>query len=90
MLLLNRLILSHSDWLRPSCIKDTLIKMQQISVEKILDPAHRARDAAGVDSVIDVVEAMIKPFDYERSELINIYSGSCCILSLSRRFYESL
>ena len=64
--------------------------MQQIGVEKILDPSRRARDAAGVDSLIDVVEAMVKPFDYERSELINIYSGSCCIPSLSRRFHESL
>ena len=42
--------------------------MQQIGVEKILDPSRRARDAAGVDSVIDVVEDMINPFDYERSE----------------------
>ena len=50
--------------------------MQQIGVEKILDPSRRARDAAGVDSVIGVVEAMIKPFDCERSELINIYSES--------------
>ena len=49
--------------------------MQQIGVEKILDPSCHARDAAGVDSVIDVVEAMVNPFDYERSELINIYSG---------------
>ena len=65
--------------------------MRQIGVEKILDPSRRARDAAGVDSVIDVVEAMINPFDYERSELISsIYSGSCCIPYLSRRFYESL
>ena len=63
--------------------------MQQIGVEKILDPSRSARDAAGVDSVIDVVEAMIKPFDYERSELSNIYSGSCFIPSLSR-FHESL
>ena len=64
--------------------------MQQIGVEKILDPSRRARNAAGVDSVIDVVEAMINPFDYERSELISIYSGSCCIPYLSRRFHESL
>ena len=42
--------------------------MQQIGVEKILDPSRRARDAAGVDSVIDVAEAMINLFDYERSE----------------------
>ena len=48
--------------------------MQQIGVEKILDPLCRARDAAGVDSVIVVNEAMINPFNYERSELINIYS----------------
>ena len=64
--------------------------MQQIGVEKILDSSRRARDAARVDSVIDIVEAMIKLFDYERSELINIYSGSCCTPSLSRRFHESL
>ena len=64
--------------------------MQLSSVQKILDPSRRARDADGVDSFIDVVEAMIKPFDYERSELINIYSGSCCIPSLSKRFHESL
>ena len=64
--------------------------MQQIGVEKILDPSRSARGAAGVDSVIDVVKAMIKPFDCETSELINIYSGICCIPSLSRRFYESL
>ena len=64
--------------------------MQQIGVEKILDPSRRARDAARVDSVTDVVEAMIKPFDYERSELTSIYSGSCCIPSLSKRFHESL
>ena len=38
--------------------------MQQIGVEKILDPSRRARDAAGVDSVIDVVEAMINPFGH--------------------------
>ena len=63
--------------------------MHQIGVEKILDSSRRARDAAGVDSIIDVVEAMIKPFDYERSELMNIYSGNCCIPSLSRRFHES-
>ena len=64
--------------------------MQQIDAEKILDPSRRARDVAGVDSVIDVVEAMINPFDYERSELISIYSGSCCIPYLLRRFHESL
>ena len=64
--------------------------MQQIGVEKILDPSRRAQDAVGVDSVIDVVEAMINPFAYERSELISIYSGSCCIPYLSRRFHESL
>ena len=64
--------------------------MQQIGVEKILDPSRRARDAAGIDSVINVVEAMIKPFNYERSGLINNYSGSCCIPSFSRRFYKSL
>ena len=63
--------------------------MQQIGVEKILDPSHRARVSAGIDSVIDVVEAMINPFDYERSELINIYSGSSCIPSLPR-FHENL
>ena len=62
--------------------------MQQIGVVKILDLSRRARDAAVVDSVIEVVEAMIKPFDCERSELINMYSGSCCIPSLSRRFHE--
>ena len=59
--------------------------MQQIGEEKFLDPSRRARDAAGVDSVIDVVESMINPLDYDRSELINIY-----IPSLSRRFHESL
>ena len=64
--------------------------MQQIGVKKILDSSRRARDAAGVDSVIDVVEAIINLFDYERSELISIYSGSCCIPYLSRRFHESL
>ena len=64
--------------------------MQQIGVEKIFDPSRRARDAAGVDRVIDVVEVMINPFDYERSELINIYSGSCCIPFLSRRCHGSL
>ena len=64
--------------------------MQQIGVEKILDPSRRARDAAGVDSVIDVVEAMINPFDCERSELISICSESYFIPCLSRRFHESL
>ena len=64
--------------------------MQQIGAEKILDPSRRARDAAWVDSVIDVVEATINSFDYERSELISIHSGSCCIPYLSRRFHESL
>ena len=64
--------------------------MQQIGVEKILDPSRCARDAAGVDSVIDVVEAVVNPFGYERSELISICSGSYCIPCLSRRFHESL
>ena len=52
-----------------------LATLLQIGVEKILEPSCRARDAVGVDSVIDVVETMINPFDYKRSELINIYSG---------------
>ena len=42
---------------------------------KDFDPTRRVRDAARVDSVIRVVEAVINPFIYDGTELVNIYSG---------------
>ena len=42
---------------------------------KDLDSSRRALDATRVDSVIDVIEVVVNPFDYEGCELVNIYSG---------------